>query len=274
MGGTDRYVLFGHPVGHSWSPFIHRMFAQQFGHEIDYGLVDVEPERFASVVRQFFGGGGRGANITVPHKLAAAGLADELTARAVRAGAVNTLAARSDQGLLGDNTDGAGLIADLTRNLEVTLRDRRLLILGAGGAARGVLAPLLAEKPAQVLVANRTAERARALAAAFADLGEVAGGGFAAAAQGDWDLVINATSAGLHGQAPELPAGTLGPDSVCYDMAYARGETPFQRWAANHGARQIHQGWGMLIEQAAEAYLLWRGTRPDTGPVRAAIVTS
>lgn len=274
MAGADRYALFGHPVGHSWSPFIHARFAQQLGHRIEYGLVDVRPAEFPAAVHEFFASGGRGANVTVPHKLAAAELADELTPRALRPGAVNTLAPRAGGGLLGDNTDGAGLIADLTHNLGLRLRQQQVLLLGAGGAARGVLGPLLAEGPARVLIANRTSGRARDLAAAFADLGSVSGGGLAAAAGGNWDLVINATSAQLHGELPDLPAALIGPDSVCYDMAYARGETPFQRWAREHGARRVWQGWGMLVEQAAEAYLLWRGLRPDTAPVLAALTAS
>lgn len=271
MVRRDRYVLFGHPVSHSWSPFIHGLFARQLGHEIDYQLRDVAPEAFRMAALEFFAGGGSGANITVPHKLAAAELANSLTPRAERAGAVNTLAFRGDDGVLGDNTDGAGLVADLRRNLGVALAGSRILLLGAGGAVRGVLGPLLAEGPSRVLIANRTAARATELATAFTDLGPVEGGSFAAAGGSGWDLVINATSAGLGGELPDLPSSAIRADSVCYDMSYSRSATPFQQWAGAQGAIRTHQGWGMLVEQAAESYLLWRGVRPDTAPVLAAL---
>jgi shikimate dehydrogenase len=269
--GPDRYVLFGHPVSHSWSPFIHGLFARQLGHEIDYQLMDVAPPRFRAVVLEFFDSGGRGANVTVPHKLAAAELANDLTERARRAEAVNTLAMREDNSLLGDNTDGAGLVADLIGNLGVRLSGRSLLILGAGGAVRGVLAPLLAEGPARVMIANRTVSRASQLAGAFADLGAITAGSFGDSGRNSWDIVINATSAGLSGQAPDLPDAAIHAETVCYDMSYSRTDTPFQRWAATRGVVHTHQGWGMLVEQAAETYLLWRGVRPDTGAVRAAL---
>jgi shikimate dehydrogenase len=178
MATPDRYVLFGHPVSHSWSPFIHGLFARQFGHTIDYKLVDVEAEDFRKAALEFFSGGGRGANVTVPHKVAAAELANELTARAKRAGAVNTLALRDGDTLLGDNTDGVGLVTDLTVNIGFVLKRRRILILGAGGSVRGVLAPLLAEHPGRVFIANRTARRAEDLVAAFEDLGPLSSGSF------------------------------------------------------------------------------------------------
>jgi len=273
MSRRDRYVLFGHPVSHSWSPFIHGLFARQLGHEIDYQLRDVAPEAFRMAALEFFAGGGSGANITVPHKLAAAELANSLTPRAERAGAVNTLAFRGDDGLLGDNTDGAGLVADLRDNLGVSLKGSAILLLGAGGAVRGVLAPLLAERPSRVLIANRTVSRARDLAAAFSDLGPVTGGGLAEGGECAWDLVINATSAGLGGEPPALPPNAIRAGSVCYDMSYSRSNTPFQQWARSQGAKRSYQGWGMLVEQAAESYLLWRGVRPGTLPVREALAT-
>jgi len=273
VSGHDRYVLFGHPVSHSWSPFIHGLFARQFGHDIDYRLVDVEPGRFRGSVLEFFAGGGCGANITVPHKVAAAELANDLTPRAQRAGAANTLVLHDGSRLLGDNTDGAGLITDLSRNLGVVLKRRRVLVLGAGGAVRGVLAPLLAERPEVVFIANRTPDRAVQLAAAFADLGPARGGAFAQARNQRWDVVINATSASLGGEVPELPEGLVTAWSTCYDMAYSRQDTPFQLWARAQGAAQTYQGWGMLVEQAAESYLLWRGIRPDTAPVLEALAT-
>jgi len=273
MAGPDRYVLFGHPVSHSWSPFIHGMFARQTGASVDYRLVDVAPARFRKTVLEFFVGGGLGANVTLPHKPAAAELVNELTPRAARARAVNTIAVKPEDKLLGDNTDGAGLVTDLRQNLGVTLAGKRILLLGAGGAVRGVLAPLLAERPTLMLIANRTAGRAQDLAAEFADLGTIEGGGLDAAGSLAWDVVIHATSASLAGEVPELPRSALGPASVCYDMAYGRGDTPFQRWAAARGVRRAYKGWGMLVEQAAESWHLWRGSRPDTRPVLAALAT-
>jgi len=273
MKDAGRFVVFGHPVSHSWSPFIHGLFARQFGHSIDYRVADVDAEHFRKVALEFFAGGGRGANVTVPHKLAAAELANELTARARRAGAVNTLALRDGNILLGDNTDGTGLVTDLSSNLGVILKGRRVLVLGAGGAVRGVLAPLLAERPGELMIANRTVSRAEALAASFEDLGRVTAGSFRDAGSRPWDLVINATSTSLTGDVVDLPGQAVGPDTVCYDMAYSRQPTPFQRWALDRGAAHSYQGWGMLVEQAAESYLLWHGVRPVTAPVLSALAT-
>jgi shikimate dehydrogenase len=270
-GEPDRYALLGHPVSHSWSPFIHGLFARQLGHDIDYRLIDVAPEQFRGTVIDFFVQGGRGLNVTLPHKQAAAEIVNELTPRAARAGAVNTIATREGLRLLGDNTDGAGLVADLVDNLGIALEGARILLLGAGGAVRGVLAPLLACRPAQLLVANRTPARAEQLAREFTDLGPVGASGFAGIGAGPWDLVINATSASLSGEVPDLPAGIVNADTVCYDMAYSRSDTPFLQWAGSRGARRRHKGWGMLVEQAAESYLLWRGERPATRPVLEAL---
>lgn len=269
--GPDRYALLGHPVAHSWSPFIHGLFAQQFGHEIEYHLLDVAPDRFRKAVIDFFVDGGRGLNVTVPHKQAAAELVNELTPRAERAKAVNTIYVPDRTTLVGDNTDGVGLVKDLMSNLHLPLAGRRILVLGAGGAVRGVLAPLLAERPAVVHIANRSADRAVELAQEFADLGPLTASGFGDADAAPWDLVINATSAGLRGDVPALPRGALGPATVCYDMSYGRDETPFQRWSRAQGVAQAHKGWGMLVEQAAESYLLWRGVRPDPQPVLEAL---
>ena len=271
MASTKRYVLFGHPVAHSWSPFIHGLFARQFGDTIEYKLIDVEPADFRKSVIDFFVGRGHGANVTVPHKQAAAEVVNEMTPRAARAGAVNAIAVRAGAKLYRDNTDGAGLVQDLRVNLGVEITGRRILLLGAGGAARGVLGPLLQEKPAALVVANRTPARASELARDFADVGNVTGGDFEAMRFGPWDIVINGTSASLAGEVPELPDGVFGPDTLCYDMAYGRGKTPFMEWAAARGATRIRKGFGMLVEQAAESYLLWRGVRPDTAPVRKAL---
>ena len=267
----DQYGVVGHPVAHSWSPFIHGMFARQTGETLVYRLHDVRPEDFRSHVLDFFSRGGRGLNITVPHKVAAADLANELTPRAERAGAVNTLMLKRDNRLLGDNTDGAGLVHDLRDNLSVELGGRRVLIVGAGGATRGVVAPLLVLRPAELVVANRTAERAQAFVADFADLGPVRGCGFEEIGADPYDVVINATSASLSGEVPAIPASAVRAETVCYDMAYSRSETPFLKWAREHGCERALQGWGMLVEQAAESFQLWHGVRPQTAPVLTAL---
>ena len=263
----DRYALVGHPVQHSWSPFIHGMFAKQTGRDLQYRLIDAPPEDFERLVREFFAEGGKGLNVTVPHKQAAAALVDELTPRAARAGAVNTIAWAATGGLLGDNTDGVGLVADLRDNLRLDIAGLRVLVLGAGGATRGVLGPLLDAKPASLCVANRTEERATELATRFADAGPIIGCRYEMIPDGPYDLIINATSASLSGEVPPLPEHCIGPDTVAYDMAYAKEPTAFMRYVATRGARRAYLGWGMLVEQAAEAYLVWRGTRPQTSQV-------
>jgi len=269
--GPGRYVLFGHPVSHSWSPFIHGMFARQFDHVVDYKLKDVLPGNFRHAVINFFVEGGGGANVTLPHKPAAAEIVNDLSARAERARAVNTIVRRSATELYGENTDGIGLVTDLMRNLGVTLTGSRLLILGAGGATRGVLAPLLEQEPREVRIANRTPERARRISEEFSDLGEISASGFSEVDYRPLDIVINATAASLAGETPELPPRAIGPDTVCYDMAYGRGETAFMRWARERGSTRAFKGWGMLVEQAAESYLLWHGVRPETKTVVTAL---
>ncbi len=266
----DRYGLFGYPVHHSWSPFIHGMFARQAGQDMEYRLHETPPERFRSDVLAFFSSGGRGINVTLPHKRAAADLVNELTPRAQLADAVNTVA-RMDERLIGDNTDGAGLLADLTRNLGLRWESPRVLVLGAGGAARGALEPLLSLRPRLLVIANRTAERAVALAEEFANLGPVSGCEFSRLENQRFDLIVNATSASLRGEVPLIPIGVVDAMTVCYDMAYGVGDTAFVAWAKRLGAARAEQGWGMLVEQAAEAFELWRGVRPDTVPVLAAL---
>jgi shikimate dehydrogenase len=267
----DQYGVIGHPVAHSWSPFIHGMFARQTGESLVYRLHDVLPEDFRTYVLDFFARGGRGLNVTVPHKVAAAELAHELTPRAARAGAVNTLAVQRDGRLLGDNTDGAGLVHDLRDNLSVNLAGARVLIVGAGGATRGVVAPLLVLRPAEQVIANRTADRARTFAADFQDLGAVHGCGFDELGNGAFDVIINATSASLAGEVPAIPSSIVRPSSLCYDMAYSKGDTPFLKWSREQGCSRAVQGWGMLVEQAAESFHLWRGVRPQTAPVLEAL---
>jgi shikimate dehydrogenase len=247
------------------------MFARQTGEDLVYRLHDVTPEDFRSHVLAFFERGGRGLNVTVPHKVAAADLANELTPRAERAGAVNTLMLKRDNRLLGDNTDGAGLVHDLRDNLSVPLGGRRVLIVGAGGATRGVVAPLLVLQPAELVVANRTVDRAHEFATAFADLGPIRGCGFDDIGAQAYDVVINATSASLTGEVPAIPASVIHAETVCYDMAYGRNETAFLKWARERECARALQGWGMLVEQAAESFQLWRGVRPQTGPVLEAL---
>ena len=266
----DAYALFGYPVQHSWSPFIHGMFARQTGQDMVYRLHETPPERFRSEVLAFFSGGGRGINVTVPHKRAAADLVNELTPRAQLADAVNTIVHR-DEGLIGDNTDGAGLLTDLTRNLGLRWNSPRILLLGAGGAARGALEPLLSLRPVRLVIANRTAERAIALAEEFTALGPVSGCEFSRLENQRFDLIVNATSASLRGDVPLIPIGVVDSMTTCYDMAYGVGDTAFVAWAKRLGAGRTEQGWGMLVEQAAEAFELWRGVRPDTAPVLEAL---
>lgn len=264
----DRYVVFGNPIGHSKSPLIHRLFAEQTGQQLDYSALLAPLDDFIGCAQTFFEHG-QGANITVPFKEQAFRLADSLTERAQRAGAVNTLRKGADGRLLGDNTDGAGLVRDLKVNAGVSLQGKRILLLGAGGAVRGALEPLLAEKPLAVVIANRTVEKAELLAHQFADLGPVSAAGFSWLAE-PVDLIINATSASLAGELPPISPSLIQPGhTVCYDMMYGKEPTPFCRWATEHGAAHVLDGLGMLAEQAAEAFYLWRGVRPDTAPVLA-----
>jgi shikimate dehydrogenase len=266
----DQYGVVGHPVGHSLSPFIHGMFARATGQKISYRLYDVAPGEFHERVRAFFAQGGRGLNVTLPHKIVAVDVAHELTPRAAQAAAVNTLAARAD-GILGDNTDGAGLVRDLSDNLGLVITQRRVLVIGAGGATRGILGPLLGLAPEVVVIANRTPQRAKALAKAFSDLGAVQGVGFGQLEGAPFDLIVNATSASLSGDLAPFPAAVIGPQTVCYDLAYGKSATAFLEWATRQGCARALQGWGMLVEQAAESFRLWRGMRPATAPVLAAL---
>lgn len=267
MSEPARYAVIGHPIKHSRSPFIHARFAAQVGHDLTYTTIDAPPASFNRLTREFFERGGSGLNVTVPNKEAAFQMVHELTERAERAGAVNTMALREDGGLLGDNTDGAGLARDLVNNHRVSVAGRRVLLLGAGGAARGVLAPLLGLRPSELTVVNRTVERAQALAEEFADLGQLSGIGYDELRNKPYDLVINATAASLAGEVPAMPPGVVDNHTICYDLAYSREETPFVRWAQGRGAARAMDGLGMLVEQAAESFYLWRGERPDTASV-------
>lgn len=267
MDKIDQYAVFGNPIKHSKSPQIHTAFAEQTGQSLHYRAHKVEVGRFADAAGQFFKNGGKGLNITVPFKLDAFDFADELSGRARRAGAVNTLALGDDQRIYGDNTDGVGMVRDIKDNLGWDLHDRRILILGAGGAVRGILGPLLKQNPTQVMVANRTAEKAQALAELFAERGQVSGGGYDALDGRQFDLIINGTSASMSGDLPPLPGQLLSNEGCAYDMMYGADPTPFMRWAAAETAWAVSDGLGMLVEQAAESFCIWRGVRPDTKPV-------
>ena len=268
---TDRYAVFGNPIVHSQSPQIHRQFAQQTQQSMDYQKQLVEREGFAEAAKEFFASGGQGLNITTPFKQDAFSYADSTTARARCAGAVNTLARQPDGTVLGDNTDGVGMVTDIVHNLGWQIRHKRVLILGAGGAVRGVLEPLLAEQPQHIVIANRTVEKALQLAKQFAEQGYLLGCGLDSLYGQSFDLIINATSAQLQGQLPQLPDSLVATDNpaeqvACYDMMYGAKPTAFVAWAQQRGAL-ASDGLGMLVEQAAESFVLWRGVRPQTAEV-------
>ena len=263
---VDRYGVMGYPVSHSRSPVIHKLFALQTGQDIRYELLPVKPADLEAAIAQFRRTGGKGLNITVPHKNEVAMLVDEMSERAQIAGAVNTIAFRADE-MFGDNTDGCGLVRDLRDNLELEIEGADILILGAGGATRGIVAPLLEAGPESVLIANRTLSKADGLAEHFRSFGPVAASRFDNVPARHFDIVINATSAGLRGESPPYPAEAIGPETVCYDLSYGLTPTPFSEWASRQGAARSIMGWGMLVEQAAESFELWRGVRPDTQPV-------
>ncbi|GHD24075.1 shikimate dehydrogenase (NADP(+)) [Halioglobus japonicus] len=267
MADMDKYAVFGNPIKQSKSPAIHTAFAGQCDHRLQYRAVRVEEDDFERATRAFFSEGGRGLNVTVPFKQEAFALADRLSDRARRAGAVNTLSVAEDGAIEGDNTDGVGIVRDMVANLGWMVQGMRVLIIGAGGAVRGVLAPLMRERPKSLLVVNRTAARATQLAEEFSDLGAIEGGGYDLIDERQFDLVINASSAGLSGEAPDLPAGLLTEHSCCYDMVYGNEPTPFMRWAAHHAAWAVADGLGMLVEQAAESFYIWRRVRPETQSV-------
>jgi len=260
---SDLYCVFGNPIAHSKSPMIHAAFADATGENLSYEACLAPIDGFAKAVADFVEAGGKGANVTVPFKEEAFRLSTRLSERAARAGAVNTLAF-GDDGVLGDNTDGAGLVRDITHNLGFSLAGKRILLLGAGGAARGVIAPLIGEKPASLRIANRSAEKAQALADAFADLASLEAGSFGETSGQGFDVLINATSASLSGAALPLPSGIFAAGSLAYDMMYGKGETPFLQQAREQGAAHLADGLGMLVEQAAEAFFVWRGVRPET----------
>ncbi len=267
MNNSLRFAVFGNPIKHSRSPFIHSAFAGQCGLRLEYRAVRVEVGDFPRAVAAFFDAGGSGLNVTVPFKEEAAGLAQELTPRASRAGAVNTLWTDDEGQVHGDNTDGIGLVRDMVANLGWAVQGQRVLIVGAGGAVRGILEPLLRELPLSIHIVNRTVERAQRLAHEFAGLGDITASGYDGLCGSQFDLVINASSAGLCGEAPPLHANILGERTCCYDLLYGAEPTAFMRWAAHNAAWAVSDGLGMLVEQAAEAFFTWHRQRPETQPV-------
>lgn len=263
----DKYAVIGNPISHSKSPLIHGEFARQTEQDLEYTAIEVAQDALESSLSQL-----RdilklkGINITVPFKEQAWQLVENQSNRAKRAGAINTLVFNDDGSMYGDNTDGVGLCRDLTDNNSIELRGKRILLLGAGGAARGVIEPLLGYDPLELFVANRTASKAHALADLFSDLGHIRGGGFEDI-KPPYDVVINATAASLQGEVPPLPDNLLADNAACYDMMYSDSDTAFISWAKQHGAAKAIDGLGMLVEQAAEAFRLWRGVMPDTRSV-------
>ena len=262
----DHYAVFGNPITHSKSPLIHAAFARQTQENMDYGALLAPLDGFAGAVDAFRASGGVGANITVPFKLAAHQYASELTERARLAQAVNTFKFNGKQ-VLGDNTDGAGLVQDIQHNLGFAIAGKQVLLMGAGGAARGVLLPLLACQPQSLTIVNRTAQKARDLVQQFAAHGSLRACDYASLLGERYDLVINATSSSLNDALPALPSGLFTPEALAYDLMYGKGLTPFLSFAEANQARMLADGLGMLVEQAAEAFYLWRGVRPETRPV-------
>lgn len=261
MNNIDRYAVMGNPIEHSKSPEIHQAFAKQCQQAMTYDKILVPVDGFEQAVREFQEQGGKGLNITLPFKQQAFALADECSERAKQAKAVNTFIFR-DHKIIGDNTDGIGLVRDLLDNHHVQIKDRSILIIGASGAARGVIGPLTEQQPQSIHIANRTTDKAIALAADFKQQ-NITGSGFAELDK-SFDILINATSASISNQVPDVPTAVIHNNSCCYDMYYTKQDTAFVKWGKANGARVSVDGFGMLVEQAAEAFYLWRGVRPDT----------
>jgi shikimate dehydrogenase len=263
---TDRYAVIGNPISHTKSPMIHGTFARATGQDIEYIALEGPLDGFESAVNEFRNAGGRGMNVTAPFKLQAFEMATDRLERAQLAGAANALKFEGDR-ILADNFDGLGLVNDIQRNLGFALKGRRVLLMGAGGAARGALLPFLEQKPAELVVANRTVEKAQGLARQFSARGSLRGCGYAELADERFDIVVNATSASLRGELPPVPPRVFDDGCLAYELVYGKGLTPFLRLAQNAGAKRLADGVGMLVEQAAEAFAWWRGVRPDTRPL-------
>jgi len=264
---VDNYCVVGNPVAHSKSPQIHAAFAEQTQQNIFYQAIQVDDGKFKAALKEFQAQGGKGLNITVPFKGEAWEISENRSNRAERALAVNTISFDDAGNIIGDNTDGVGLIRDMTINHDISIKDKDILILGAGGAVRGILDPLFDEQPNKVVIANRTVSRAEELTDIFSDRGDISACGFDELAGSSYDIIINGTSASLQGEVPPLPENLLNDNACCYDMMYSMSDTPFVSWAKAHGATKAFDGLGMLIEQAAESFFIWRGVRPDTAPV-------
>lgn len=262
----DRYAVMGNPVAHSQSPAIHKLFAEQTDQLVQYDAIRVDDDAFVQAVAAFRQQGGRGLNITVPFKQQAWELSSKRSARAELAGAVNTLSFEGSD-IIGDNTDGAGLARDLQRLSGSTLEGKDILILGAGGAVRGVLLPLLDQHPRRIVIANRTVDKAQQLATLFSSSGNIHGCGLDQVPDSAFDLIINGTAASLQGDVPAITTAVIDQQTRVYDMMYAAQATPFMKWAEQAGATQCFDGLGMLVEQAAESFYIWRKVRPDTLPV-------
>lgn len=265
---SDLYAVMGNPINHSKSPQIHTAFAEQTEQQLIYSAIQAPLDNFAGTVHDFFAKSGKGLNVTVPFKEQAFRFADELTARAKRAGAVNTLMRREDGSVIGDNTDGAGIVRDITFNNGCEMRNKRILVLGAGGAVRGILEPMLRQQPSEIVIANRTEEKAELLANDFSDFAfeqkcTIKASGFKQI-EGAFDLIINGTSASLSGELPPINDHVVTEDTVCYDMMYGAQTTVFNQWAKGLNAKETIDGLGMLVEQAAEAFQIWRDVRPET----------
>ena len=258
---VDNYCVVGNPVAHSKSPQIHAAFAEQTQENIFYQAIQVDDGKFKAALKEFQAQGGKGLNITVPFKGEAWEISENRSNRAERALAVNTISFDDAGNIIGDNTDGVGLIRDMA------IKDKDILILGAGGAVRGILDPLFDEQPNKVVIANRTVSRAEELTDIFSDRGEISACGFDELAGSSYNIIINGTSASLQGEVPPLPENLLNDNACCYDMMYSMSDTPFVSWAKAHGATKAFDGLGMVIEQAAESFFIWRGVRPDTAPV-------
>lgn len=263
---TDRYAVIGNPIAHSQSPFIHAEFAKQLGQDISYDRLYAEIDKFDQVTKEFVAAGGKGLNVTLPFKQDAYRLSTELTERASAAEAVNTLTFK-DGKVYGDNTDGIGLVRDIVQNLEFPIANQRVLILGAGGAVRGVLVPLLEEKPKSLTIANRTLIKAEALAHHFAKFGQIEAVGYEALVGREFDIIINATSSSLNNDLPPIPRGVFTHRTLAYDMVYSKGLTPFLQRGQSENAGMLADGLGMLVEQAAESFRIWRGIQPETRTV-------
>ena len=264
------YAVFGNPIAHSQSPLVHSLFAKQVGIDLEYRAIQVDIGGFEQAVSGFQANGGNGLNVTVPFKLNAWKIADELTDRAQLAGAVNTLFFQ-DNSIKGDNTDGAGLVKDIELNLNVALTESKILVIGAGGAVRGVLAPMLEKQPESITISNRTKGKADALVEMFADYGTVSSTTLEQANLDRYDIVINATSTGIHGEVPSVSPQVFRGVSLVYDMMYGKNPTKFMQWAGQNSGAQISDGLGMLIEQAAESFKIWHGVMPQTSAVIGAV---